>query len=168
MSLDLDAKLRGFFASAPATKHVIETLEISHSAMSKVWHLWREPYEGVTVVNGVSKTMQPLNFEVDLAGIEGHLDQKFTIRLDLVDVQNLFRAEMDAVPIGTTEKIVLIHRTFLSDDLLFAETSARLQIESISYQKGVASMSAVSPRLNMTRTGELYTPKVIPMLRGWT
>jgi hypothetical protein len=159
--------MRVFLASAPATKHPVETLEISHSAMSQVFHLWREPYAGVTSVLGVAKTMQAVNFEVKLAGLEGHLDQKFDIRLDLVDIEDIFREQLDRIPVDTAEKISVIYRLFLSDDLTAPESSARLQIETISYQKGAANISAVSPRLNMTRTGEIYTPKNIPMLRGF-
>jgi hypothetical protein len=167
MSLDIDAKLKVFFASAPATKHQIETLEISHSAMSQVFHLWREPYTGNTSVLGVVKNMQPCNFEVKLAGIEGNLDQKFEIRLDTVDISDIFREQMERVPVDTLEKVAVTYRVFLSDDLTIPEISARLQIETISYQKGAASISVVSPRLNMTRTGEIYTPKNIPMLRAF-
>ena len=30
-----------------------------------------------------------------------------------------------------------------------------------------ASLSAVTPRLNITRTGEIYSPRDVPMLRGF-
>ena len=53
MSLDLEARLRAVLASAPQTVHPVQTLEISHSAMSQTYHLWREPYAGTTTVGGV-------------------------------------------------------------------------------------------------------------------
>lgn len=167
MSLDLESRLRVFLASAPQTVHPVQTIEISHSAMTKVWHLWREPYVGTTVVDGVARTMEPCNIEIKLAGSAGHLDQKFDIRLGLVDAMDLFREQIDLIPIDTTEKATLIYREFLSDDLTQPQASARLQVESVSWAKGVANISAVSPRLNITRTGELYAPKEIPMLRGF-
>ena len=163
MSLDLESRLRVFFASAPQTIHPVQTLQISHSAMSQVWHLWREPYVGVAGGN----TMQPCNIEIKLAGSPGHLDQKFDIRLGLVDIENEFRDELDSIPIDTQEKIAVVYREYLSDDLTTAQAVATLQVESVSYVKGAASLSAVSPRLNITRTGELYAPKDIPMLRGF-
>ena len=163
MSLDLETALRTFLASAPQTIHPIQTLEISHSAMSQVWHLWREPYVGVCGGN----TMQPCNIEIKLAGSPGHLDQKFDIRLGLVDIEDAFRAEMDLIPITTLEKIAVVYREYLSDDLVNAQATATLQVESISYVKGAANLSAVSPRYNITRTGELYVPRDIPMLRGF-
>jgi hypothetical protein len=163
MSLDLETALKTFLASAPQTLHAIPTLQISHSAMSQVWHLWREPYAGTAG----GYTMTPCNFEVKLAGSPGHLDQKFDIRLGLVDIEDEFRNELDLIPVTTQEKIAVVYREYLSDDLVNAQATATLQVESISYVKGAASLSAVSPRLNVTRTGELYAPKDIPMLRGF-
>lgn len=163
MSLDLESALRVFLSSAPQTVHAIQTLQISHSAMSQAWHLWREPYVGVAGGN----TMQPCNIEIKLAGSAGHLDQKFDIRLGLVDIEDAFRAELDLIPVTTQEKIAVVYREYLSNDLVNAQATATLQVESISYVKGAATISAVSPRLNITRTGELYAPKDIPMLRGF-
>lgn len=167
MSLDLETRLRVFLASAPQTMHPVPTLEISHSAMSQTFHLWREPYAGTTTVGGIPRTMLPANFEVKLAGSQGHLDQKFDIRLGLVDAEDIFREQLDRIPVGSAERIALTFREFLSDDLTQPQSSTRLQVESVSWTKGAASISAVSPRLNMTRTGELYAPKEIPMLRGF-
>jgi len=60
-----------------------------------------------------------------------------------------------------------VYREYLSDDLQGPQAVAVLQIESITYMLGAAGISAVSPRLNITRTGELYVPRDIPMLRGF-
>lgn len=167
MSLDLESRLKAFLASAPQNVWTIQTLEISHSAMSRTFHLWREPYAGTTYVNGIARMMDPCNIEIKLAGSEGHLDQKFEIRLGLVDIEDIFRKEMDRIPVTTTEKIKIIYREYLSDDLTTPQATATLQAESITYAIGAASISAVAPRLNMTRTGEVYSPKDIPMLRGF-
>lgn len=166
MSLDLESRLRVFYASAPQTVHPVQTIEIGHSAMT-TWHLWREPYAGTTTVDGVARAMTPANIEIRLAGSQGHLDQAFEIRLGLVDAMDQFREQVDLIPVDTTEKAVLIYREFMSDDLATPQAAAHLQIESVSWIKGAASISAVSPRLNSTRTGELFTPKEIPMLRGF-
>lgn len=167
MSLDLEARLRILLASAPQTAYAVQTLEISHSAMSRTFHLWREPYAGTTTVGGMARAMEPVNFEIKLAGSPGHLDQKFDIRLDLVDIDDIFREQLDRIPLDTLEKIRIVYREFLSDDLAAPQATAVLQAETTSYQRGAAAISAVSPRYNMTRTGELYTPKDVPMLRGF-
>jgi hypothetical protein len=162
MSLDLESALRTFYASAPQTKHPVATLEISHSAIT-TWHLWREPYVGTAGGNA----MTPANIETKLAGSPGHLDQRYDIRLGLVDAEDLFRDQMDLIPVNTLEKIVAVHREYLSDDLVNAQAEATLQVESVAWIKGAANIVAVSPRFNVTRTGEVYSPKTIPMLRGF-
>ncbi len=163
MSIDVATRLRTFLASAPQTLRTIQTLEIRHSAMSQVFYLWREPYSG----DAGGHTHLPANISIKLAGSPGHLDQKFEITLGTVDIEDTFRTQLDLIPIGTQEKVQIIYREFLSDDLSTAQATATLQAESISYQIGAASISAVSPRLNITRTGELYNPKDVPMLRGF-
>ena len=84
-----------------------------------------------------------------------------------MDIEDAFRAELDLIPVTTQEKIAVVYREYLSNDLVNAQATATLQVESVSYVKGAATISAVSPRLNITRTGELYAPKDIPMLRGF-
>jgi hypothetical protein len=167
MSLDLESRLRAFLASAPQTIWPIQTLEIGHSAMTRTFHLWREPYAGVTSAGGVAMAMEPCNIEIKLAGSEGHLDQKFDISLGLVDIEDIFREQLDRIPVDTMEKIRIVYREYLSDDLAEPQATATLQAESISYAIGAAQISAVSPRLNVSRTGELYSPKEVPMLRGF-
>jgi hypothetical protein len=169
MSIDLEHRLRTWYASAPQATWPIQTLDISHSAMSKTFHCWREPYFGTTWLAGIEREMDPCNIEIKLAGSSANLDQKFDIRLGLVDVdtQDVFRDELDRIPIDTQELIRLVYCEYLSDDLTAPQATVVLQAESISYVQGAASISAVSPRYNMQGTGELYTPKLFPMLRGF-
>lgn len=170
MSIDIGSRLRRFLASAPQAVWPIQTIQISHPAMSRAFYLWREPYAGqVTTEDGSVVTMQPCNIETKLAGSQGHLDQKFDIRLGLIEAaeQDQFQAEMDRVPLATKEKVRVVYREYLSDDLSESQAVAVLQAESITYMLGAAGISAVSPRLNVTRTGELYVPREIPMLRGF-
>jgi len=137
--------------------------------MTETYHLWREPYAGKTALeNGSIASMRPANIEIKLAGSAANLDQLFEIRLDLVDSQDEFTEQMDRVPIATRELVVVIFREYMSDALSDPQTVGPLQVESISYDIGAAKILASSPRLNISRTGELYTPIDIPMLRGFT
>jgi hypothetical protein len=167
MPLDLESRLRVFFASAPQAIYPVRTLEISHSAFSQTWLLWRETAPGTITTEAGPQPVLPANFEVKLAGAEGHLDQRYTITFGLADTNDSFRAELDRIPLDSDEKIAVVYREYLSDDLTTAQAIARLQVESVSMAIGVATLSAVSPRLNATRTGELYTPRDVPMLRGF-
>lgn len=167
MSLDIEHRLKVFLASAPQNIYPIQTLEISHSFMTKVYYLWREPYSGsITTETGV-KTVEPVNLEIKMAGSENNLDQKFNIALDLTDINDEFREQLDKIPLDTEEKIKIVYREYLSDNLTETLAQANLQAESVSFTIGAASIVAVQPRLSMTRTGEIYSPRVIPMLRGF-
>jgi hypothetical protein len=84
-----------------------------------------------------------------------------------VDIEDEFRQQLDRIPLDTDEKIIAVFREYLSDDLTTPQSVARLQVESITYSRGVAALSAVAPRLNVTRTGERYNYRDIPMLRGF-
>lgn len=167
MSLDVEQKLKVFLASAPQNIYSIPTVEISHSEMTKVYYLWREPYIGsITTETGI-KEVTPVNLEIKLAGSENNLDQKFSILLDLTDINDEFREQLDRVPLNTQEKISIIYREYLSDDLTEVMTSSSLQAESVTFSVGSANISAVQPRLSSTRTGEVYSARDVPMLRGF-
>lgn len=169
MSLDIESRLREFLASAPQNRHVIQQISISHSAMSQAYHLWTEPYAGeVTTEDGDLIATSGMNsLQIRPAGAPENLDQAFSIALSTVDPDNVFRTEMDRIPLGTTERIAVVYREYLSDDLTEPQAVARLEVETISYNRGAAAITAISPRLNMTRTGELYTYKRFPTLRGF-
>jgi hypothetical protein len=167
MSLDLEQQLREFFASAPQTKYRIEVVEISHSAMTKVYRLWREPFDGEVTTEDGLVPVQPMNFEIERAGSERHLDQVYKVRLDTVDVSDEFHGQLDRIPLNTEERIRIVLREYLSDDLADMQTRAVLQAESISHSLGAAVITAASPRLNVTRTGEIYAPRDVPMLRNF-
>lgn len=166
--INLEQRLRVFFASAPQNIYSIQVLEISHSMMPKTYYLWREPRFGRVRINGTTYVdVQPINIEVKIAGTSNNLDQKFEIRVDTTDIENEFRDALDSIPINTTEKIKVTYREYLSDDLTTEQAVAYLQAESVTYMIGAASISAVSTRLNINRTGELYSTKDVPMLRGF-
>lgn len=167
MSLDLESRLRVFLASAPQNLRAIPVLQISHSAMTKVYYLWREPYTGTVTTETGAHPVEPLNMEIKLAGSENNLDQRFQILLDLTDVADEFREQLDRIPLTSLEHIQVIYREYLSDDLTAVLAQATLQVESVSLTLGSATLIAVQPRLSMTRTGEIYAPRDVPMLRGF-
>ncbi|MFZ3193754.1 MAG: hypothetical protein WA154_11195 [Moraxellaceae bacterium] len=168
MSLDLEAALREFLASAPQTKYAIQQVSISHSAMTQAYHLWTEPFAGtVSDELGAPLTVSGANnIAIKTPGSPDHLDQSFEITLSTVDSSNTFRDEMALIPLDTTEQILVVYREYLSDDLTEPMATVQLQVETIAYNRGAAVITAVSPRLNLTRTGELYTLKRFPTLRG--
>jgi len=171
MGLDVADRLRFFWASAPQRIYSVETMEISHSAMSKVYRFWHEREPGfITLETGEEVEVTPMNFEIRRAGSGPNLDQIYEIMLDTMDagVKNEFRAQMRLVPIDTKEFVRVVLRGYLSDDLTDVLERGVLQLESVNYKLGVARLRAISPRLNLSRTGELYVSREIPMLRSFS
>lgn len=168
MSLDTEARLRRFLASAETAEHEVPTLEIGHSAMSRTRYLWREPYAGTfTDENGNVRTAEPVNMAIKRAGSDGTLDQNFDILIDCTDIEDEIRAELDAIPLDTAERISCTFRCYLSGDLTAVLERAALHVESATLNRGVLMLAAEFPRLNVTRTGEIYAPRDVPMLRGF-
>lgn len=168
MSLDVEERLRRFWASAPQNIHVVQVLSFSNSAMTQTYHLWPERNAGqvVTEDDELIDTM-PANMEIKPAGSPANLDQAFDISMSTMDPADTFRKELDSIPINSDEAVRVVYREYLSDDLATPQAVANLEVENIAYTRGAASISAVVPRLNVIRTGELYTLKRFPMLRGF-
>jgi hypothetical protein len=169
MALDLESRLRVFLASAPQNVRSIGVFEIAHSLMSQTWYLWREPTSGqVTTEDYDLVTVLPANITAELAGSPANLDQIYKIALGTVDIEDLFREELDRIPLDTTERVQLVYREYLSDDLTEPQAVVHLQVESLVCERGTVGIMAASPRFNVQRTGRVYSPRDIPMLRGFT
>lgn len=168
MSTDVEARLREWLASAPQTRYAIIVLSISHSLFTQPYHLWRERQAGtVTDENSNELSVIPTNFDVSPAGSPANLDQVFDIAIDTTDADDVFRDEIDRIPLSNNEPIVVVYRAYLSDDLSEPQAVNYLQAEGVVVTRGQAAISAASPRLNVSRTGELYTMGRFPMQRGF-
>lgn len=168
MAIDIDDRMKRYWASNAPGEYVIVTLAIAHSALSKTFRFWNQPGVGWLDVEGTLMEHRSVNFQVEQNGTNANLDQIFKIAVDVVDSQDELREELDRIPLDTKERILVVYRTFLYPVLDVPTAVARLQAESLSYVKGAANVSAVSPRYNMLRTGETYNPREIPMMLGFT
>lgn len=168
MDFDIEHDLKVFLASAPQNVHLIQVVEFYHSLLSQAYRFWREPYAGfVRREDGLAMEVQPLNMQIGTAGFEGNLDQILEIRIDTTDADDLFRRELDRIPIDTTERVQVVYREYLSNNLEGPMVVGNLLAETISMEKGVATIQAVAPRFSVTRTGELYDTRTVPMLRAF-
>lgn len=168
MALDLENRLRRYLVSAPQNLRRISVLSFSHSAMSKTWHLWREPTPGtVTIEGGAVVEVEPANLLPVLAGTPADLDQAYKVALDTTDINDKFQEELDRIPIDTTEFMRLVYREYLSDDLTAPLAEVSLEVLSATLERGTAGIVAHSPRYNVSRTGEVYAPREVPMLRAF-
>jgi hypothetical protein len=168
MALDTATALRIQMASAPQATREITVFSFAHSLMTRTWHVWREPYVGeVTLETEAVVEVLPVNVVAELAGTPANLDRVYRIAMGTVDIEDEFRREMDLIPYDDDERVQVDLRLYLSDDLADVQAHARLQLESCIYQRGNAGLIAASPRLNLTRTGEIYSVREVPMLRGF-
>ncbi|ETF00933.1 hypothetical protein W822_19980 [Advenella kashmirensis W13003] len=167
MALDIDDRMKRYWASNPPDEYPIYTLAIAHSDLSKVFRFWNQPGVGWLDVEGTLMEHRSVNFQIEQNGTNSNLDQLFRIAVDVVDSQDELREELDSIPLTTKERIVIVYRSFLYPVLDAPTGLARLQAESLTYVKGAANVNAVSPRYNLLRTGEVYSPREIPMLRGF-
>ncbi len=168
MAEDLESELRRVLVMAPQDVWIIPVLSFGHSAMSKTWHLWNQPYEGsVTIEGGVVVPVEIANLQPELAGTPANLDQSYKVALDITDVNDQFHEELDRIPLDTAEPMQLIYREYLSSDLTSIQASVTLEIISCTTNLGAAGIVANAPRFNVSRTGVLYTPSLFPMLRSF-
>lgn len=168
MDFDLEHDLRVFLASAPQNIRIIQVVEIIHSALTEHYRFWREPYPGwVRREDDDAMEVQPLNMQIGTAGYEGNLDQMLEIRLDTTDADDELREELDRIPVDTSERVQVVYREYLSDNLEEPMVVGHLIAEAISMEKGVATIQAIAPRFSVTRTGELYDTRSIPMMRAF-
>ena len=168
MSTDIEPALREWFAVSPPAVRAIPVVVISHPALTQRFAFWTEPYFGsVTSSEYGPMVVRYAPMAVEIAGSEANLDQEYKITLDTTDVQDIFRDELDRIPLNTTSRIRVDILSYLSNDLEHEQESATLQAETISYIIGTATITAVVPRYNVLSTGELYEPGVVPMLRAF-
>lgn len=168
MSVDLEAELRVLLASAPQNIREIQVLELSHSAMTQTHYFWSQRGDGVVETEDGAVDVRSVAFQIDPAGTEAHLDQVYKVTLSLTDNEDEFYEELDRIPLETQERIRCVLRSYLSNDLTNIMARADLQVEDVAHQLGAATFTAVSPRMNTTRTGSLYSARDLPMLRGLT
>lgn len=165
--LSLEEKLKIFWVTSPQNKRAIPTIQLGHSQMSRTYYLWPEPYTSTINTGSGTVTVEPANFTAKLADTANNLDQKYTITLELIDSQDIFRNELDRISVNTSEKILLTYREYLSDNLNAPQAQVTLTVATVAFTVDGAQFECTVPKYNKQSTGELYTPFGIPLLRGF-
>lgn len=158
-----------FLGSSPHVVH-LELVEISHFRFSQTYRFVRNAVAGVTVTHenppGGSFAYSYLPMQIRRLGSSNDLDQ--VLRIQLGDVSTIVAQELDAVfdANGMSIKPTLKYRVYRSDVLtapMFGPTVH--EIVTMAMTKEGVAFDAVSPRLNLGRTGKLYVAKDFPMLK---
>lgn len=149
----------------------LELLEISHFRFSQTYRIQRSSTEDVVATHeggGGPFTYTYFPLEIRRVGAQNDLDQ--SLRIDLGDLGSVLPFEIDNVLKlnGNYVKPTLKYRTYKSTDLTAPMFGPQTyEITSINFNKVGCSFEAQAPRLNILRTGMLYTKKTFPMLEAF-
>lgn len=153
-------------ASNPEGQLDFETLEITHSLLSKRYLIvaGTSPLTA-TLETGETVTFEPSPMNAVNAANNNNLDQQATFTLP--DVGNQLDDEMSRIPLDNQEWPEFTYRRFISTDLSYpCEGPVTYDLQALSQTKGVFTADVGVPRLNERATGLLATPEDIPLLRG--
>lgn len=162
----VEAAYRLKLASNPEGQMDFETLEITHSLLSKRYLI----VVGTTPLTATLETGEVVTFEPSPmnavnAANNNDLDQQATFTLP--DVGNQLDDEMSRIPLDNQEWPEFTYRRYISTDLSYpCEGPITYDLQALSQSKGVFTAEVGVPRLNERSTGLLATPEDIPLLRG--
>lgn len=167
-ALTIEERLRRYLIGAPPKLRTVVVLSFSHPSLPATRHVWREAKAGqVRTEQGDTIDVRCLNVDVQLAGTDDTLEQAFTIAIDTTDAGDEFREALDLIAMTDSQPVQIMYREYLSDDLLTPQAYIDLEAISCSYEIGAAAISAATPKFNLNRTGDLYSPRDVPMLRAF-
>lgn len=158
-----------YFLNSPATVALLELIEISHSAFSRVFRCVRNNVQGVTVTleTGDSAFFEYVPMTITGSGNSDDLDQE--IKVQFGDTGEMLPTELDRVAAADafSERPSVVYRAYRSDDLSTPLVGPlRLEIASLPFAREGVSFVAKAPSLNVSRTGEVYKLDRFPGLRG--
>lgn len=162
----VEAAYRLKLASNPEGQIDFETLEITHSLLSKRYLIVKgtSPLTA-TLETGEVVTFEPSPMNPVNAANNNDLDQQATFTLP--DVGNQLDDEMSRIPLGNQEWPKFTFRRYISTDLSYpCDGPVSYDLQALSQSKGVFTAEVGVPRLNERATGLLATPEDIPLLRG--
>lgn len=157
-----------YLLNNPDGERHIEVVTISHSKLSKTYHLTPTPEPVlVTLETGESIVPEPVNLTVEKSSSKDDLDEKFNFNFD--DIDGRINDEADRIPLDDDESVIVTYRGFMASDTS-APAEGPFKLNGVSMTKstsGTLTIAAQSPSLVVNRTGELYTYERFPTLRGF-
>lgn len=146
-------------------------VEISHPAWSKTYRIVKNHAKGITVTHtdGLSYFYEYVPLTIQKGSSNDDLDQKITIGIG--DLGEYFPAELDRVrasPMYSKVRPTLNYYEYNLSDLTKPQV-AILGLEVTDYEpkKEGAVFVCQAKRMNLTKTGEVYTLDNTPTLRGF-
>lgn len=162
----VEAAYKRKLASNPEGQMDFETVEITHSLLSKRYLIvvGTSPLTA-TLETGETVTFEPSPMNAQNAANNNDLDQQASFTLP--DVGNELDDEMSRIPLDNQEWPKFTYRRYISTDLSYpCDGPVTYDLQALSQSKGVFTADVGVPRLNERATGLLATPEDIPLLRG--
>lgn len=162
----VEAAYKRKLASNPEGQMDFETVEITHSLLSKRYLIvvGTSPLTA-TLETGETVTFEPSPMNAQNAANNNDLDQQASFTLP--DVGNELDDEMARIPLDNQEWPKFTYRRYISTDLSYpCDGPVTYDLQALSQSKGVFTADVGVPRLNERATGLLATPEDIPLLRG--
>lgn len=159
-----------FFLSSPRSVVQLQLLEISHPSFTQTYYLVRNARNGVTVTHEDASVHDYTYLPMRITQSDSRDDLDAGINVQFGDLGVILPNELDQVYLDDTYQTppVVRYRVYRSDDLtqpLYGPLV--LQIRSISQDHEGAAFEGKAPRLNLNRTGRLYTVAEFPTVRGF-
>lgn len=159
-----------FFLNSRVDIVQFECLELVHPDFSQIYRFVRNNTDGL---RAKLETDEYGDFAyVPVAIRQGEMidDLDFSLEVELGDLGEILPLELDNIAAndGFITKPQFIYRSYRSDDLeniLFGPL--KLEVVTFGFNKTGAKFEAVAPRLNVSRTGEIYTIARFPGLRDF-
>lgn len=160
-----------YLSSAPSIVQ-LDTLEITHPNFTQIYRLVRNAPAGLDAfVEGPSGPFHFDYYPMEITPIGSGSDLAQSLQVTLGDLGNVIQKEIQAITEANKMDIrpVAVFRTFRSDVLtsgpMFGPLT--LEISKVTCSSEGNSFECHAPRVNNSRTGELYTIEQFPMLAGF-
>lgn len=164
------SKYSEYFLNSGSSVVQLELIEISHSALSKVYRIVRNAINGITVKleDGSVENFEYYPLAISPISSTDDLDQ--TLKISLGDLGEILPLEFDLIHKSDSfnEKPIVKYRVYRSDDLNNVLVGPLiLEVKTFSFTKEGATFEAKAPSVNINKTGEVYKIDRFPMLRGF-
>jgi len=163
MTAEYDAYVE-LLNSNPENNSEFETVLIRHSKFSKThYYVFDSVTLNAALQSGVYVDFLPANARTTNAENSNDLDQAATFTLG--DLENNLDDELDRIPLGDTEDIIIGYGIYTTGNLDRPAAYVEYIVDSIPQKEGAFSIRCGAPKLNIDETGEIFDYDRFPMLR---
>lgn len=159
-----------FYLKGNPNDVLLQLIEVTHPAFSKVYRYVKNAVDGVTVKHedGIDYWYEYSPLSIKKSKSSDDLDQSLEIAVGDLGLE--FPLEIDRLRASeySQTKPSLHYREYLMSDLTKPMLSIlNLDVTDYQPQQSGASFTCQAKRLNLSKTGEVYTLDKFPTMRGF-